>query len=46
MPVGLAGWHLHLNFLTNALAGRPADLVNVPMDKWQVWHDQYQDRPA
>lgn len=44
LPLALAGWHLHLNFLADELEGRRADLVNLPMDKWQRWHDQYQEK--
>ncbi|MFI5611828.1 SRPBCC family protein [Amycolatopsis sp. NPDC051903] len=44
LPLVLAGWHLHLNFLASALAGSPADLADLPMAEWQRFHDQYEDR--
>jgi uncharacterized protein YndB with AHSA1/START domain len=44
VPLALAGWHLHLNYLDTALSGEPTDLVNLPMDQWQRWHDEYQSR--
>lgn len=41
VPENLAGWHMHLNFLADALEGRAADLVELPMDQWRRWRDQY-----
>jgi uncharacterized protein YndB with AHSA1/START domain len=38
----LAGWHVHLDFLEDALDGRPVDWPNWPMDRWQVHFDRYE----
>ena len=38
----LAGWHVHLDFLEDALDGRPVDWENWPEDRWQVHHDRYE----
>ncbi|MEV8436100.1 SRPBCC family protein [Actinosynnema sp. NPDC051121] len=46
VPLALAGWHLHLNFLDASLAGEPTDLVDLPMGDWQRWHDQYRARQS
>jgi uncharacterized protein YndB with AHSA1/START domain len=46
LPLVLAGWHMHLNFLAATLAGEPADLADLAMDEWQQWHDQYQAQLA
>lgn len=41
-PKALAGWHLHLDFLDGLLAGERADLVHLPMDRWERRRDQYE----
>lgn len=46
LPLALAGWQLHLNFLAITLDGEPTDLVNLPMDQWRQWHDQYEAKLA
>jgi uncharacterized protein YndB with AHSA1/START domain len=46
VPLAMAGWHLHLNYLATELDGEPTDLVDLPMDKWQHWHDGYQAKLA
>jgi uncharacterized protein YndB with AHSA1/START domain len=38
----VAGWHVHLDFLEDALDGRPVDWPNWPQDRWQVVHDRYE----
>jgi uncharacterized protein YndB with AHSA1/START domain len=41
----LAGWHAHLDFLEDALDGRPVeDWDNWPIDVWQKHHDRYAAR--
>lgn len=40
-PQMLAGWHMHLDFLADALVGQRADLVNLPMDRWEKWRAEY-----
>ncbi len=37
----LAGWHSHLDFLADALAGRPVDWDHWPLDHWKVLHERY-----
>lgn len=37
----LAGWHLHLDLLDEALAGRPADWANWPIELWAEHRDRY-----
>jgi uncharacterized protein YndB with AHSA1/START domain len=38
----LAGWHAHLDFLEDALDGRPVeDWESWPIDVWQEHHDRY-----
>jgi uncharacterized protein YndB with AHSA1/START domain len=38
----LAGWHAHLDFLEDALAGRPiTDWPNWPLERWHEHHDRY-----
>lgn len=36
-----AGWHAHLEFLAEALDGRPVDWPNWPLDRWQAIYDGY-----
>jgi uncharacterized protein YndB with AHSA1/START domain len=41
----LAGWHVHLDFLADALEGRPiTDWPNWPLDRWQAVHEHYSER--
>lgn len=37
----LAGWHVHLDFLEEALEGRPVDWPNWPRHRWDVVHGLY-----
>jgi uncharacterized protein YndB with AHSA1/START domain len=37
----LAGWHMHLDLLEKALAGRPADWSNWPVARWAEHRDRY-----
>jgi uncharacterized protein YndB with AHSA1/START domain len=36
-----AGWHVHVDFLEDALDGRPVDWPNWPLDRWQAHYDRY-----
>ena len=36
-----AGWHVHIDFLEDALDGRPVDWSDWPMDRWEVHHERY-----
>jgi uncharacterized protein YndB with AHSA1/START domain len=38
----LAGWHVHLDFLEDALDGRPVDWADWPRDRWEVHHQRYE----
>jgi uncharacterized protein YndB with AHSA1/START domain len=37
-----AGWHVHIDFLEDALDGRPVDWPNWPRDRWQAHFDRYE----
>jgi uncharacterized protein YndB with AHSA1/START domain len=37
----LAGWHMHLDLLEEALAGRAADWPNWPIERWAQQRDRY-----
>jgi uncharacterized protein YndB with AHSA1/START domain len=37
-----AGWHSHLDFLEDALDGRPVDWPNWPMDVWEKHNAVYE----
>ncbi len=37
----LAGWHYHLDALTETLDGRSVNLVDLPNDRWERIHQQY-----
>jgi uncharacterized protein YndB with AHSA1/START domain len=39
--VALAGWHVHLDMLDDALDGRPTDWDNWPVDRWKELHVAY-----
>ena len=39
--VALAGWHVHLDMLDDALDGRPTDWANWPVDRWKELHVAY-----
>lgn len=40
----LAGWHVHIDFLEDALDGRPVDWPNWPFDRWTAHHERYEAR--
>ncbi|SFO75478.1 SgcJ/EcaC family oxidoreductase [Actinomadura madurae] len=40
----LAGWHLHLDYLAEALDGSRVDWAGWTTDRWQVHHDRYAER--
>ncbi|WP_165969459.1 SgcJ/EcaC family oxidoreductase [Actinomadura sp. KC06] len=40
----LAGWHLHLDYLEEALDGARVDWANWTTGRWQVHHDRYAAR--
>src|SRR4051794_1171059 len=43
----LAGWHAHLDFLEDALDGRPIeDWDNWPVEVWQKHNDRYAEKVA
>jgi uncharacterized protein YndB with AHSA1/START domain len=37
-----AGWHVHIDFLEDALDGRPVDWPNWPRDRFDVHHRHYE----
>jgi uncharacterized protein YndB with AHSA1/START domain len=40
----LAGWHFHLDALSEALDGKAVDWPNWPYDRWEQIHEQYVNR--
>jgi uncharacterized protein YndB with AHSA1/START domain len=42
----LAGWHVHLDFLEDALAGERVDWPNWPRDRWAVHNARYEGHLA
>lgn len=44
LPQTLAGWHLHLDYLEEALDGARVDWANWTTARWQVHHDRYAAR--
>ncbi|TDD67146.1 SRPBCC family protein [Actinomadura rubrisoli] len=40
----LAGWHVHLDYLADALEGRRVDWARWTTEGWQVHHDRYAER--
>jgi uncharacterized protein YndB with AHSA1/START domain len=42
----LAGWHYHLDAIAETLDGRPADIANLPNDRWERVHERYVARLA
>lgn len=42
----LAGWHVHLDFLADALEGQKVDWPHWPFDRWQTIYDQYEAQTA
>lgn len=41
LPIVLAGWHAHLDFLADALTGTAMDWPNWPRDHWEELHAGY-----
>jgi uncharacterized protein YndB with AHSA1/START domain len=41
----IAGWHMHLDFLAEALEGARADVVNIE-DRWEPIHEEYVEQAA
>jgi uncharacterized protein (TIGR02246 family) len=41
IPQTLAGWHVHLDLLEEALEGGRVDWADWTTDRWQVHHDRY-----
>jgi uncharacterized protein YndB with AHSA1/START domain len=37
-----AGWHVHIDFLEDALDGKPVDWPNWPEDRWAVLNEHYE----
>jgi uncharacterized protein YndB with AHSA1/START domain len=37
-----AGWHVHIDFLEDALDGRPIDWESWPKERWEVHHERYE----
>jgi uncharacterized protein YndB with AHSA1/START domain len=37
----MAGWHVHLDFLEEALEGERVDWPNWPLDRWAAHHERY-----
>lgn len=44
LTIVLAGWHVHLDFLEEALDGGAVDWPNWPLDRWQAHHERYEAR--
>lgn len=44
LPVVLAGWHAHFDFLADALAGGRVDWPHWPLAHWKTLHDAYAAR--
>ena len=38
----MAGWHVHLDFLEEALDGKPVDWPNWPRDRWAELNEHYE----
>ena len=41
VSLALAGWHWHLDALTEALQGIPADFAGLPDEEWEALHRRY-----
>lgn len=41
MRKNLAGWHVHLDFLAEALHGQVVDWPNWPLDRWSKLYEHY-----
>lgn len=40
----LAGWHVHLDFLAEALDGQAVDWPHWPLDRWSRLHEYYSQK--
>ena len=38
----MAGWHVHIDFLEDALDGKPVDWPNWPEDRWAELNEYYE----
>ncbi len=41
LPLQLAGWHTHLDFLAEALNGQAVDWPHWPIDRWTRHYERY-----
>ena len=41
LTMAMAGWHIHIDFLEEALSGTAVDWPNWPIDRWEVHHERY-----
>ncbi len=41
LPLQLAGWHSHLDFLAEALEGQMFDWPDFPLDRWTKHYERY-----
>lgn len=41
LAIVLAGWHVHLDFLEDALDGQAVDWPNWPVDQWEIHRNRY-----
>ena len=37
-----AGWHVHIDFLEDALDGRPVDWPHWPKERWEKHNEVYE----
>lgn len=42
LVIVLAGWHVHLDFLEDALDGQAVDWPNWPVDRWEKHRNRYE----
>ena len=41
LTMAMAGWHIHIDFLEEALGNEAVDWPNWPVDRWEVLKDHY-----
>ncbi|MEZ4521683.1 MAG: SRPBCC family protein [Thermomicrobiales bacterium] len=41
ITIVMAGWHVHIDFLEDALDGTPVDWSDWPVDRWEAHHAEY-----
>ncbi|HEX4203485.1 MAG TPA: SRPBCC family protein [Ktedonobacteraceae bacterium] len=46
LPETLAGWHTHLDFLTEALDGQAVDWSHWPLDRWTRHYERYSQKQS